>query len=213
MSWSRLDKGQKKILMICALCAVVLVVLYAAGTQISRIGMVKTTVKFAPYTAEVRLNGKKVKNGSDKNYLAPGEYRVEVTLNGFDTVKQTLTLEGSEKYIIGQLLPNNDSGRTLSERYAHQYTEVERIVGEESAMAGDAWRKNHPILDELPINTLLYSIGYTYDIDGNIVITVKTKSSIRRSAAVARILEITKDKPEKYRVVFDGYENPFGVGE
>jgi len=200
---------QQKITFLIVGIIFAIVVIYSLITLFSRIGKVATTIQFAPYTATVTINGEKVDNKSTK-YLIPGEYTIVVEAEHFETFTNTVTISKDYHYMVGILNAADDEGANYQSTHAFEFAEVEGLVGVAMNAEGAVRKKNHPILNYLPINNSLFSISYEYDTDNvTPIISVKT-TALYLDDAVAKLKTLKNVDLTSYEIVFK-VQNPFAI--
>lgn len=184
-------KRNAKILFVFCTIIFLSIISYAAYTLISRIGKVPVTVKYAPYVAEVTLdNTKKLKNNA-VNYIAPGTYVIKVSYNGFDTLEKSVNINDNTKNLYGMLNANSAEGEQLVNKYQNDFLDVQSIYGQESTIKGEQQRKEWPILNSLPKNNILYSLGYILEDNGEPLITVRANTTYLDSA-IQELISLAK---------------------
>ena len=203
-----LDKKQK--FTILGIAAIILVfIMISIVTLITRAGKIATTVQFAPYAATVKLNDTAVKNKSTQ-YLIPGTYKVVVSFDHFETYETTITIDDNYHYIVGVLTPSDNEGTAYQERHKTEWTETEGIIGQALNEEGSRRKKQYPILNYLPVNNSLYSIGYSYDDNKTRpIVTVKEKP-VYLDDAVEKMKLFKNVDLASYEIVFKT-ENPFAI--
>ena len=203
-----LNKKQK-LRIIAVLIVFVLLIIIAIVILISRAGKIATTVQYAPYKATVIVNGKKVKNKS-KQYFEPGEYDIEVSAEHFETYTEHVTISKDYTYMVGILKAADDEGEKYKMEHKIEFAEAEGLVGRALNAEGVIRKKNHPILNYLPINNALYSISYDYDIDNVTPIIVVKTQPVYLDDAVAKLKTLKNVDLTAYEIVFKT-ENPFAL--
>ncbi len=204
-----LSQGQKITLLIIII-VLVFAVLYSVITLISRAGKIAVEVHFAPYAAEVKLNGTLIKNDS-KQFLLPGSYELEVSFEHFTTLTKTVTIDKDHNKLLGTLSASDSEGETYIEKHKTEFTEVEGLVGVYMNEEGERIKEKYPLLTHLPSNNALYSISYNYEENDNEnpVITIKSQD-VYLDAAVAKLKDYGKnDNLISYKIFFSGNENPY----
>lgn len=185
--------------------SVVAIIIFIVRT-IDRIGKNEIYVGYAPFVAEVTLNGKKVQNNAT-NYLADGEYELVVSYNGFKTKTEKISINASTKEIIGSISPNSEEGERIYKEHAKDYSVIESHYAEQLIDEANANQQKWPIMGVLPESTPQYKIGYITE-NENITITIQSASSYMDYAVKNlknKIVDI--DNIEKYRIRFSGFEN------
>lgn len=189
------------------ICAVIII--YYIATKISQIGKIATTIQYAPYTASVMLDDKPLKNNST-NYIAPGEYTITVSLDNFNTLNTTVTIDENTTILYGMLTPNNERGEQIVKERQQDFLEVQSLYGAAAVEEGNKERESWPLLAYLPVNTILYSIGYILNND-QLIITVNTTTPYL-DATLQKLKLIAKqaESPlEEYNIKLNNFTNPF----
>jgi len=188
-------------LALLAFASLVLVaIILAVSTHLSRIGKVAVITKYAPFAATVYLNGIKIDNNAI-NYLEPGKYTLTASLNHFVTNTETVVITEETKYIIGKLIAADPEGEEMMTKHQRQFLEVEGLFGQLAAAAGDEIKQKYPILSYLPINNSFYSISFAYLDDGSPKITVKAEPRLV-DIAVQKLLSLKDVSLTDYDISF-----------
>ena len=205
---NNLTKGQKLTFLLLGLF-VIIAIFYSVVTLISRAGKIRTDIYFAPYSAEVTLNGTKIKNKST-SYITPGDYELEVKFDHFESIKKQVTIDNDHNKLLGTLSASDDEGKTYLEKHKMEFTEVEGRVGVYLNEEGLRTKEKYPILNHLPFNSSLYSISYDYEEEGSRpVINIKSKD-IYLDAAINKLKTYGKDDDlTAYKIFFSGNDNPY----
>ena len=202
---------KKKLLMIVG-GFVVLVAIVLAVTLISilpRLGKVETYVGYAPFIAEVSLDGEMVKNNA-KSYLEPGEYDLRVVLDGFETLEKKVTVSDENNSLFGSIVANTDEGIKLANAHLDDYAAVQSLFGMEISARGERNRKEWPIIQKLPITNSLYKIGYIIE-DGEIKLSLAAYAA-NANVAVKKLKEAataTMDNLAEYNIEFKNFRNDY----
>lgn len=185
---------------------VIFSLVYTLVNTILRAGKIATTVKFAPFSATVSLNGTAINNNST-TYLLPGSYHLIVRNEHFSTHESDITIDEENHYIIGTLTASDEQGTEYTKTHRNDFIEVEGLVGKISVDAGNRIKQKYPILKYLPINNSLYSISYAYD--NNLIPIINVKSSLKYlDAAVAKLKSFENVDLITYSINFSS-ENPY----
>ncbi len=200
---------QQKIIAIALGLIFIVAIIYSLSILIYRHGKIAVVTKYAPFTASVKVNGEAIKNDA-VNYLVPGEYKVEVSLEHFDSAQSTVEISENKKHIIGSLNASDSEGESITDGRQADFLEVEGIFGDLAVQANAARRAANPILKYLPINKVLYSISYQGQDDGSFRVIIKSNYTYQ-DVAVARLYELPEEVvPSEYYIKFgDDYYDPF----
>jgi len=166
-----LSRNQKITLIVVAFFFV-FAIIYSVVTLINRAGKIRTTVKYAPYSATVTLNDVPITNNSTA-WLLPGEYSLKVEYNHFSSFSDTITISEDSNMIVGVLDPSDTEGEEYISKHEREFLDAEGKVGISLSRQGEKIKEKYPILNYLPINNSLYSISYQYDDNDQPVINVK----------------------------------------
>lgn len=202
-----LSSRQRRVIVAIFASIIVLGVGILAFVQISRIGKIAATVKYAPYNATVKLDGERISNNSTV-YVVPGEYELVVEVEYFDTVEKKITVSEEYPYVIGEMIPNSDMGEQIARERLSEFLDVESIFGNLTAAEGAKEKEQYPILKYLPVNNALFSISYEYDKSGNLQVNIKA-SQTYRNTAVSKLYSFENVDPAQYNVIFKDFVNPF----
>ena len=202
------NQKRTKILIIVFLIFCVFIISLAIWQQVSRIGKVKVEVKYAPYTARVEVDGKKVKNNG-QTYLSPGNHEIKATQDGFDDLIQNIEVTDSTEFIYGIMEPNSEKGEEIYQKRLNEVLEVQGLYGMAAIQSGEQQRTEWPIISYLPINNTVYSIGYTIDQDNQLIIIIDASNTYLESA-IDEIKSLPADKSlAEYNITFKSSQNPF----
>ena len=199
--------NRQKLIAGVVVVAFILIITYAITVSIQRSGKIKTTVKFAPYTATVKLNETRIANNSTV-WLEPGDYHLTVNLDEhFESYQEDITISADFHSIYGTLAPTDTEGEQYAERHRTDYLEAEGLVSAMLNQEGDVMRKKYPILNYLPVNTSLYSISYEEAEDLHPIVHIKTDLE-NIDTAIAKLKSFSGVDISALDLVFD-YESPF----
>ena len=166
--------NQKQHLIFIVISFLIIVgIIYFIFIFVTRMGKIEVTVQYAPYSANITLNGTKVKNKS-KIWLQPGKYTAKIEYEHFESVERVIEINNDYDYIVGTLHAIDDEGEKYINSHKQEFVEAEGLVGRALTKEGIATKKQYPILNYLPINNQLYSISYTYTDENETIINVKT---------------------------------------
>ncbi|AGL62230.1 exported protein of unknown function [Candidatus Saccharimonas aalborgensis] len=180
---------------------------------ITRAGKQAIGVYVAPKDSTVMVDGLKT---SDKTlYLTPGTHRVTVTKDGFSQSVQLYEVKegksSDEQVITAMLEPKSDDAKKWYQTNTGEYLIVEGVIGNKINHEGDTFRSKNPIVDNLPYNTMLYTIGYKNDPSdqsGSSIILTISAPAVYRNAAINQISNWGYN-PVDYKIVINNERNPF----
>lgn len=171
---------------------------------------VAVTVTVAPKDATITVDGKTMGQGTI--YLKPGKkYPVTVSKDGFQTYNGSQYIDATNNSITVALQPASDEAQKWIDENQDQYTEVEAQAGARENAAGQEFSNKNPITDNLPIDNLIYTIGYkrdNSDPSGDSIILTIDAAQGYRNGAIKAIRDLGYD-PSKFKIEFYDYTNPF----
>jgi hypothetical protein len=190
------------IALVCILVTVLGYFIFLAVNQNKKTAILDILV--APSGATVKLNGHGILVG--QAHVAPGNYVIKVSRQGFAEKEQTVSVAGGETRFVGIILVSNDASTALwYENHPEDDILTEKIVGQvvqqESA---DAVLQN-PFIEKLPI----LGPGDTYRIDSGVSLAGSSQPAIyilavspkAREAAINKIKYMGYD-PEKMEIIY-----------
>jgi len=173
MSIRRNLSERQKIIAGVVVAVFVLIIVYAITASIQRAGKIKTTIKYAPYTATIKLNDTRVANNATV-WLEPGEYHLTVDLNEhLESYQEDIVISEEYNSIIGTLAALDEEGEKYISAHTTDYTDAEGYISRVLNQEGNKLREKYPILKYIPINTSLYSISYQEAEDGHPIVHIK----------------------------------------
>jgi hypothetical protein len=196
---------------VAALIVIILALLgYGIYKQAMMAGGIAVTVSVAPNDAKISVDGKTV--GPGTIYLKPGKkYTVKASKDGFLAYNGSQYIDSSSSNITVALQPATDEAQKWVNDNQQQYTDVEAQAGARENAAGQEFSDKNPITDDLPIDNLIYTIGYkndNSDPSGNSIILTIDAAQGYRNGAVQAIRDLGYD-PSKFKIEFYNYTNPF----
>lgn len=207
MSLRRNLSERQKIIAGVVVAVFVFIIFYAITVSIQRAGKIKTTIKFAPYTATVKLNDTRVANNSTV-WLEPGDYHLTVDLNEhLESYQEDITISEEYNSIIGTLAALDEEGEKYVSTHTTDYTDAEGYISKVLGEEGNKLRKQYPILKYLPLNNSLYSISYTEAEDQHPIVHIKAEPE-NLDTAVAKLRSLEGVDISTLDLVFDT-ESPF----
>ncbi len=165
-------------------------------------------VLVAPESSTITIDGRKISNGEIK--VTPGTHEISAEKTGFTTQTINVSVEknsSAQAFII--LESNSDDTKDWFTEHAEDQAIVEQILGEEFNQESASASGQYPIMDDLPYESMNYSIDYG-SCDENTFCILIDVDYMDRDTAVKAIKELT-DTPEKYSYVFSDYANPFNL--
>ena len=205
--YKNLNQKQRLIFIVISFLIIVGII-YFIFIFVTRMGKIEVTVQYAPYSANITLNGTKVKNKS-KIWLQPGKYTAKIEYEHFESVERVIEINNDYDYIVGTLHTIDDEGEKYINSHKQEFVEAEGLVGRALTKEGIATKKQYPILNYLPINNQLYSISYTYTDENKPIINIKTSPEFLDDA-VAKMKTLKNVDLTSYLVNFTPV-NPFAI--
>ena len=205
--YKNLNQKQRLIFIVISFLIIVGII-YFIFIFVTRMGKIEVTVQYAPYSANITLNGTKVKNKS-KIWLQPGKYTAKIEYEHFESVERVIEINNDYDYIVGTLHTIDDEGEKYINSHKQEFVEAEGLVGRALTKEGIATKKQYPILNYLPINNQLYSISYTYTDENKPIINIKTSPEFLDDA-VAKMKTLKNIDLTSYQVNFTPI-NPFAI--
>jgi hypothetical protein len=190
--------------------AIVVLLGYGIYKQAATAGTIAVTVAVAPSDATISVDGKTVGPGTIN--LKPGKkYAVKASKDGFLAYNGSQYIDSSSSSITVALQPASDEAQKWVEDNQQQYTDVEAQAGARENTAGQEFSDKNPITDNLPIDNLIYTIGYkrdNSDPSGDSIILTIDAAQGYRNGAIQAIRDLGYD-PSKFKIEFYNYTNPF----
>ncbi len=209
MNTQQLSKQQIKIIFIIIVTIFIGIIIYSIATLVSRQGKIPVTIQFAPYSAVVKIDDKKVRNNHE-NYITPGEHTITVVASEFETYTGQIIIDENTNNIYGMLAPSNEKGQQIVKARQKEFSEVEAISSGNSISAGTQEEAKWPILQYLPMNKIIFNIGYTMEDQDSLTIIVDTDITYIDSAIeYLTTSEIGSTPLENYNIIIPSYNNPF----
>jgi hypothetical protein len=202
-------KHRVLIISLLVIAVIVIPIFYFVYTSIERAGKTQVTLIALPEDASLSIDGKPTNSGTI--YLKPGSYTIKGEKSGFTTYEHKEVIESDNKTVAIILNPVSDEAKRWVEQNQGKYLETEGKAGLAANQEGEAFRKENPIVNDLPYSNYLYTIAYqndSSDPSGNsIVVTIDAPSGYR-NAAVRQIRSLGYD-PATLKIQFRNYESPF----
>lgn len=201
-----IQKRRKRIILIVAGIFLV-VVAWSLIVLISRSGKVGLYVSTAPSSAVVKIGDATYGRGTQ--WIVPGSYPIEVSQDGFETVKRTIIVssEKEQNVLAVSLVPKSDEAKKWAEQHEDEYKKNEQYGAIEASQNGKFLAKSSPITTKLPFKDPYFTIGYTIDDKQTVTLTIKTPSPRYRFYATEKIRELGYD-PTDFQIEFTDFSNP-----
>lgn len=184
------------------------VIIYSIVTLILRAGKVAVTVKYAPYSATITLDGEPIKNNAT-HYLEPKPYSVTVENEHFVSQSGTVQITEEDHYIVGVLVASDEEGRLITEDRSREFQEAEGLVGQLANAYGQKRQEMYPILKYLPVNKTIYSLSYQTEVDDSPTVYIKAESAYI-DTAIKQLYSLDNSiSIASYKVLIRNYANPW----
>lgn len=186
---------------------VAMIVAIALVNIVPKIGKIEVYVGYAPFVANVTLNGNRVKNNAN-NYLEKGNYKVEVTLDGFKSLEEEVTIDDENKKIFGSIVAETKEAIRIASEHINDYETIQSLFGEEAIKKGEKNRKEWPMVTKLPVTNSLYKLGYV--IENNEITLTVSAYAVYVDMAVKKLKEVASevgDDLANYRIEFKNYDD------
>lgn len=197
----------KKQLAIGSIMLVVLIIVWAGATLVSRIGKLPITIKTVPSDAHITLGDHTVGNGTA--WVKPGTYTLTVSKEGFATQSKQVIVTSQKKQNISAiaLAATSDVAKAWAEKHNTDYLAIQEYGAIEANTYGTYIAVKHPITKVLPFNDPYYQITYTIGKDDSISLTIATPSPRYRYFAIQKIRDLGYN-PTDYIITFKDFHNP-----
>jgi hypothetical protein len=166
-------------------------------------------IYIVPQDATATIDGKPLRPGTQA--IAAGSHEVIVRKYGFADYKETLTIDDTHKSIDVALSPVSADAQAWAQKNQALYNAKEARTSILINNAGEQFSKDNPIVNELPIDNLVYEIGYrrasSDPNDSSIIIEIDAMQGYR-NGAVQKIKDLGYD-PADFIINFRDYRNPF----
>jgi hypothetical protein len=162
----------------------------------------------APTESTIKVGDKTLKNGDHK--FEPGEYEVNITMDGFNPYSGKITLEAGKVTDLHQYLaPASGDYQWYIDRPKEQ-AKLTDIADRAAFTKADQLKSEYPIVDRLPYKSGVYTIDYGFDTPGDnqsIYLMISSDYDFY-SDGLNKVYELGFD-PGDYKIKFDSYNNPF----
>lgn len=145
-------------------------------------------------------------------YLKEGLYPYKISLDGFTEITGTLVVEsGVKSSILADLTPETDEAVRWVSRNGQARSSFENASSELAILTGENQTDKYPLLENLPLQTSLFTIGYKSDTstveEDDIIVTISAADVYKQSAI--NQIENMGYNPADYNIEFIDSENPF----
>ena len=183
---------------------IVLCIVMATVTYVTRIGKTGLTVSAVPYDSSVTINGNVV--GSGTTWLTPGSYKITVQKPGFQSREKTVNVPTQDTVAMA-LTPQSTEAKKWAAIHENEYENNQYYGAIEASQAGKAFEEKHPIVRALPYNDPYFQIDYKRNTDDTITLTIATPSPRYRYYALKKIIDYGY-KPADFKLEFSDFSNP-----
>lgn len=204
------SKTYKRIIIGVVVGFVLLIVGISAANIIwGKIYSVTLDLMIAPTDSTIMVNGELMKAGEHR--VKPGEYKIEVSRDGFESeVKLVLLEEGETKNVLMALTPNDPS--TMDWYYTHEEdaTIADGVASQEYVEYAEEMAEEEDIVENLPVYTYGYILGYGDCSEKEVTdfcVVIRAEFGYRDEAV--EYLRGTGKDLAKYRVEVLRHESPF----
>ena len=201
-----------KVTIFAAICIIIALLGYGVYLQVSKTDKVAVAINSAPSDVAIKVDGQSV--GASPVYLAPNKtYKFTVSKDGFETQSTSKYITSSDNTISFELPGVSNEAKQWAKDNQDQYLQVEGKAGEAAIKKGEAFTSKNPVTDSLPLETLIYTIGYKADKtdpSGNSIIITIDAAPGYRNGAIQAIKDLGYD-PTQFKFEFKDYTNPFSL--
>lgn len=185
----------------------VFIIVWAVWTYIDRYGKTPLTISVVPSNATVRIDDRKIGNGT--HWLADGTYKVKVEREGFESQESSIivTADKDQNVLAVSLTPVSEEAQKWAAAHQRDYKKNEQYGAIEARENGKYFTDRNPITTKLPFTDPYFTLAYRTADDGSVVLTIDTPSPRYRFFAVEKIRELGYD-PTDFVVEFRDFKNP-----
>ena len=172
----KLLKSPKIIVGFVCILIILVIFVYSVVVLVIRHGKVAVSVTVAPYTADLTLNGMRIRNNRTI-YLEKGHYHLVAEAEHFDSRESDIVISDNQHYIAAMLEPIDETGEKFKETHQRQFSNAEGALGLALNAEGKDLQEKYPLVKYLPINNRFYSISYQSSESGVPDVNIKTDLS------------------------------------
>jgi DNA-binding MarR family transcriptional regulator len=189
----------------------IVVAAIAAGIYFSasRAGKIAVTVAVVPSDAHTTVDGQSVSSGTI--YLKPGSYTVTSKKDGFADYSEKQQIEDNQSSIVVSLTPESADAKKWADDHNAEYLANESLAGQAADTFSNDFRDKNPIVNVLPYDNYIFTIGYENDqsdpTNNSVIITIDAPEGYR-NAAIDQIRSLGYD-PTTLNIKFRNYTDPF----
>lgn len=208
--FQNLPKNVRFVLVLVGIIIVGLTI-YGIYQKFTTSGKIAVTVNVVPDTATLTINGKSTAT-SGTIYLDSGQtYDIKATMDGFADYTNKQYIDNTNKSINIELAAVSDTAKQWVQDNQNKYLLNEGQAGAAANATGEAFTAKNPITQYLPLDNMVYTIGYKNDptdpSNTSIILTVDAAEGYR-NGAIQGIRNLGYD-PTQYKIQFNDYQNPF----
>ena len=170
---------------------IITIVIYYLVTSLLRVGKIEITVKCAPYTANVYIDGVKFANNST-SYLEESEHTVTCFLNGFSIEEEQRIINVNHPNIMMALVPVTSEGEKIYEERIDDYQDLERYSGKITVDEMQLSETEKKLSAFLPYNTDNFGIG-TFTEEDETMITITLWKPKYTQMAINKLVSLAKE--------------------
>lgn len=208
--FQNLPKNIRALIVIIGIALVGLII-YGIYQKVATSGKIAVTVNVVPSAATLTINGNSTATNGTV-YLESGKtYDIKATMNGFADFTNKQYIDNTNNTITISLNAVSDTAKQWAKDNQDQYLQNEGRGGAQANTTGQAFTAKNPITQYLPLDNMVYTIGYKADPSDpsnmSIILTVDAAEGYR-NGAIQGIRNLGYD-PSQYKIEFSDYQNPF----
>lgn len=198
--------NRTKIVLGIALVMIGVLLAYSIFYYVRSRDHINLTLYVLPTNSKIVIGNTQYSNGSI--WLSPGNYTIQVTSDGFQPYKGSVTVQNGDKNITVSLMPESAEAIKWQSENNDKYKQLENLADAQDDISANRALSSNPIISALPYRSALFSIGYHTTIDGQVVLDVYAEAGYY-NAAMRSIADLGYN-PAEYQIEFNNYTNPFG---
>jgi len=206
-----IDKYRKPAIIATIVLFIVLaatITYYTLQLAEQRRGKIAVPVQVVPHDANVKLSTGETLPSNGTAYIAPGEYKVTVSYDGFTSQRRDLRVSSTAKpFIYTGLVGKTKEAKQWQVDNQADYGELETLTVERAREYNTLFKSNNPIVNVLPIKDPYYTIDYRNYDDKSIELIIYGVSPKYRQVAL-NFLRSKGYEPTDYRISYDNFDNP-----
>lgn len=166
--------GMRRILLLIAFISIIATVIVVIASLVTKAQQAKVVVTSFPQDIQLTVNGVDV-GSKHQFYTSANSLNIQAQREGFATklyYLDSLSKSDTNDLLI-ELEPVSDEAKKWAADNAAEYRTLENKASEISTESQDDLIEEHPIVEKLPFQNNLFSIGYVRDEEGNLEITIR----------------------------------------